>query len=218
MILLVKILIADDHQILREGLKALLLRKADMNVIGEASDGRETVQLAKEINPDIVVMDVMMPVMNGIEATTAIKVFNPLIHVVALSMYANASFIYEMFKAGASAFLVKDCAFEELEEAVRVALRGEKYVGPCLKDLLSDMFLLSLSKHAQVSQDEELSPREIEVLSILAEGFTNKEAADRLYLSVNTVASHRQNIMRKLGLKNTVEMTRYAIRKGYVGL
>ncbi len=211
------ILIADDHQILREGLKALLCRRPDMNVVGESSDGAETLHLVQKIRPDIVVMDVMMPVMNGVEATAAIKAFDPSIQVVALSMYANASFIYEMFRAGASAFLVKDCAFEELEDAVRVVNRGEKYVGACLKNLLSDMFLISLSGNKQKILDEELSSREIEVLSLLAEGLTNKEAADRLHLSVNTVASHRQNIMRKLGLKNTAALTKYAIRKGYIG-
>lgn len=212
------ILIADDHQILREGLKALLSRQPDMKVIGESSDGAETVRLAEKMRPDVVVMDVMMPVMNGIEATAAIKNLDPSIQVVALSMYANASFVYEMFRAGASAFLIKDCAFDELEDAVRVACRGEKYVGACLKNLLSEMFLISLSGGRQKLPDEELSSREIEVLTLISEGYTNKETADTLRLSVNTVASHRQNIMKKLGLKNTAEMTKYAIRKGYIDL
>lgn len=212
------ILIADDHQILREGLKGLLCRQPDMNVIGESSDGAETVRLAEKLRPDIVVMDVMMPVMNGIEATMAIRAFDPSIKIVALSMYGNATFVYEMFRAGASAFLVKDCAFEELEEAVRVVGRGGKYIGACLKNLLSEMFLLTLSGGRQKLPDEELSPREVEVLSLISEGLTNKETADKLRLSVNTVASHRQNIMKKLGLKNTAEMTKYAIRKGYIDL
>lgn len=212
------ILIADDHQILREGLKALLSRQPDMKVIGESSNGAETVRLAEKMRPDVVVMDVMMPVMNGIEATIAIKNLDPSIQVVALSMYANASFVYEMFRAGASAFLIKDCAFDELEDAVRVACRGEKYVGACLKNLLSEMFLISLSGGRQKLPDEELSSREIEVLTLISEGYTNKETADTLRLSVNTVASHRQNIMKKLGLKNTAEMTKYAIRKGYIDL
>lgn len=212
------ILIADDHKILREGLKALLRRQPDMTVVGESSDGLEALKLVKTVKPDIVVMDVMMPVMNGIDATIAIKAFDPLIQIVALSMYANASFVYEMFKAGASAFLVKDCAFEELTEAVRVVSTGEKYVGACLKNLLSDMFLDSLSGTRKKGAEDDLSAREIEVLRLLAEGFTNKEAADILHLSINTVACHRQNIMKKLELKNTVEMTKYAIRKGYISL
>lgn len=213
-----EILIADDHQILRDGLKALLSRQPDMKVVGEAADGEEAVRMARELRPDIVVMDVMMPVMNGFEATMAIKAFDDSISVVALSMYANAGFVYEMFRAGASAFLVKDCAFEELEDAVRMVSSGGKYIGDCLKNILSDMFLISLSGGKQKLLEEELSSRETEVLCLLAEGLTNREAADRLHLSVNTVASHRQNIMKKLGLKNTVEMTKYAIRKGYIGL
>lgn len=213
-----EILIADDHQILRDGLKALLSRQPDMKVVGEAADGEEAVGMARELRPDIVVMDVMMPVMNGFEATMAIKAFDDSISVVALSMYANAGFVYEMFRAGASAFLVKDCAFEELEDAVRMVSSGGKYIGDCLKNILSDMFLISLSGGKQKLLEEELSSRETEVLCLLAEGLTNREAADRLHLSVNTVASHRQNIMKKLGLKNTVEMTKYAIRKGYIGL
>ncbi|MDI9388914.1 MAG: response regulator transcription factor [Synergistota bacterium] len=212
------ILIADDHKILREGLKALLCRQPDMKVVGEAADGEEAVRMARELRPDIVVMDVTMPVMNGFDATVAIRDVDPSVNVVALSMYANAGFVYEMFRAGASAFLVKDCAFEELEDAVRVVHSGGKYIGDCLKNMLSDMFLISLSGSKQKLMEEELSSREIEVLSLLAEGLTNREAADRLHLSVNTVASHRQNIMRKLALKNTVEMTKYAIRKGYIGL
>ncbi len=213
-----EILIADDHQILRDGLKALLSRQPDMKVVGEAADGEVAVRMARELRPDIVVMDVMMPVMNGFEATMAIKAFDDSISVVALSMYANAGFVYEMFRAGASAFLVKDCAFEELEDAVRMVNSGGKYIGDCLKNILSDMFLISLSGGKQKLLEEELSSRETEVLCLLAEGLTNREAADRLHLSVNTVASHRQNIMKKLGLKNTVEMTKYAIRKGYIGL
>ncbi len=211
------ILIADDHKILREGLKALLQRQHDIKVIGEASDGHDALNLTKKLGPDVVVMDIVMPDMNGVDATRAIKAFNPSIQVVALSMHANASFVYEMFKAGASAFLVKDCAFEELEEAVRTANRGEKYIGACLKDLVSEMFLENLS-HDKQKDDDAISPREIEILRLIAEGLTNKEVANELHLSSNTVACHRQNIMKKLGLRNTVELTKYAIRNNYVKL
>lgn len=212
-----KILLADDHKILREGLKALLNRHSDMHVTAEASDGLEALQKARQTVPDVVVMDVMMPKMNGIDAARALKSELPSIKIVGLSMYANANFIYEMFKAGASGFLMKDCAFDELAKAVLCAFNGERYVGECLKDLLSDMFLSSLLESKKKDEDE-VSVREIEVLSLLADGLTNKDVADKLYLSVNTVACHRQNIMKKLGLKNTVELTKYAIRKGYITL
>lgn len=212
-----KILLADDHKILREGLKVLLSRYAEMEVIAEASNGLEALQQARETLPEIVVMDVMMPKMNGIDATCALKREYPQMHVVGLSMYANANFVYEFFKAGASAFLVKDCAFEELAEAVRAAAHGEKYVSCCLRNLLSDMFLSSISM-GPIKDEGAISSREVEVLTLLADGFTNKDVADRLFLSVNTVACHRQNLMKKLGLKNTAELTKYAIRKGYLSL
>lgn len=200
---------------MREGLKALLNRHADTQVIAEAGDGVEAVRLAREVRPDIVVMDVMMPRMNGIEATRAIKREMPGIHVVGLSMYTNANFVHEMFKAGADAFLMKDCSYEELEKAVKSVSRGEKYIGERLRGMLSEMFLSSLAEDRK-KDDEDLSNREIEVLTLLADGLTNRDVAKRLFLSVNTVACHRQNIMKKLGLKNTAELTKYAIRKGYV--
>ena len=210
-----KILLAEDHKILREGLKVLLNRHPEMEVIAEASDGFDAVCKAVEHRPDIVVMDVMMPRMNGIEATRAVKKELASVRIVGLSMYTNANFIYEMFKAGAEAFLMKDCSYDELEEAVMSVSRGEKYVGECLKGLLSEMFLASLMEDNK-RDDEDLSTREIEVLSLLADGLTNRHVAEKLFLSVNTVACHRQNIMRKLGLKNTAELTKYAIRKGYI--
>ena len=212
---MVKILLAEDHKILREGLKALLNRHGDMQVIAEACDGAEAVQTARECCPDVVVMDVMMPRMNGIEATRSLKKEMPAVKVVGLSMYTNANFIYEMFKAGAEAFLMKDCSYDELEEAVLSVSRGEKYIGECLKSILSEMFLDSLLE-TQKNDDDEISIREIEVLSLLADGLTNKDVAEKLFLSANTVACHRQNIMKKLGLKNTAELTKYAIRKGYI--
>ena len=212
---MVKILLAEDHKILREGLKALLNRHANMQVIAEACDGAEAVQTARDCCPDIVVMDVMMPRMNGIEATRSLKKDMPAVKVVGLSMYTNANFIYEMFKAGAEAFLMKDCSYDELEEAVLSVSRGEKYIGECLKSILSEMFLASLLEDRR-KDDEEISIREIEVLSLLADGLTNKDVAEKLFLSANTVACHRQNIMKKLGLKNTAELTKYAIRKGYI--
>jgi DNA-binding NarL/FixJ family response regulator len=162
-------------------------------------------------------MDIMMPRINGIEATRTLKSRAPSVKVVGLSMYANANFIYELFKAGASAFLMKDCAFDELASAVLCASRGDKYVSDCLKDILSEMFLASLLDPKKRDSDD-LSVRETEVLCLLADGLTNKDVADKLFLSVNTVACHRQNIMKKLGLRNTVDITKYALRNGYIAL
>jgi DNA-binding NarL/FixJ family response regulator len=217
-----KILLADDHKILREGLKVLLNRRSEghgpeMRVVAEASDGIEALRGARETLPDVVVMDVMMPGMNGIDATRALRNEMPSVRVVGLSMYANMNFICELFKAGASAFLMKDCAFDELVEAILSSMRGEKYVSECLKGPLSDIFLNSLLNSRKKKEDG-ISAREMEVLYLLADGLTNKDIADRLFLSVNTVACHRQNIMRKLRLKNTAELTRYALQKGYISL
>jgi DNA-binding NarL/FixJ family response regulator len=131
-------------------------------------------------------------------------------------MYANTNFIYELFKAGACAFLMKDCAFDELAEAVLASIQGGKYVSDCLKGILSEMFLDSIQNFRKKEEEDEISPREKEVLCLLAEGLNNKEVADRLFLSINTVACHRQNLMKKLKMKNAVELAKYALRKGYI--
>ncbi|MCF4152393.1 response regulator transcription factor [Dethiosulfovibrio sp. F2B] len=211
------ILLADDHTILREGLRSLLGRQQEMTVIAEASNGLDAVRLAESMQPDVIVMDVMMPEMNGIDAARTVRLRGICSRIVALSMYANANFVSEMFKAGATGFLMKDCAFDELAEAVKTVAQGKTYIGPRVREMLSDIYLESMV--GDIPQDEtyELSTREIEVLRLLGDGLTNKEAAEKLHLSVNTVACHRQNIMKKLNLKNTVDLTKYAIRKGYVG-
>ena len=213
-----RIVLADDHQILREGLKVLLNKQPDMEVVSEVGDGIEAIRVCEEIVPDVVVMDVMMPRMNGVDAAKRIIGGNLPTRVVALSMYANENIISEMLKIGASAFLLKDCAFDELALAVRSSLKGDLYIGPGARKILSDVFLESILHRNPAQEENALSLREIEVLRMLAEGLTNKEVADQLHLSVNTVACHRQNIMRKLNLKNAVELTKYAIRKGYIPL
>lgn len=212
------ILLADDHKILREGLKALINAQSDMVVVAEAADGMEVVELMEKVNPAVIVMDVMLPKMNGIDATKVILSNNKEVKVIALSMYANANLISEMFKAGASGYLLKDCAFDELSKAIRAVAKGEIYIGPGVRKMLSEAFIEMLlgEKLRKRNEEEELTAREIEVLKLLAEGYINKEVADILHISVNTVARHRQNIMRKLKLRNTAELTRYAIRKGYV--
>ncbi|MCD6363152.1 MAG: response regulator transcription factor [Synergistetes bacterium] len=211
-------LLADDHKILREGLKALINAQSDMVVVAEAADGMEVVELMEKVNPAVIVMDVMLPKMNGIDATKVILSNNKEVKVIALSMYANANLISEMFKAGASGYLLKDCAFDELSKAIRAVAKGEIYIGPGVRKMLSEAFIEMLlgEKLRKRNEEEELTAREIEVLKLLAEGYINKEVADILHISVNTVARHRQNIMRKLKLRNTAELTRYAIRKGYV--
>lgn len=189
-----------------------------MIVVAEAGDGCEAVRLAKELQPDVIVMDLMMPNTNGIEATRLVTATCPGTKVVALSMYSDSNFVSEMLRAGAMGFLLKDCAFTDLVEAVRAAVRHEVYLGPNLAKVVADMYVHSLigDRKSTEPADPELTPRETEILQLLVKGNTNREVASALHLSIKTVANHRQNIMRKFHLKNAVELTKYAIRKGLV--
>ncbi|MCF4152692.1 response regulator transcription factor [Dethiosulfovibrio sp. F2B] len=210
----IKILLADDHKILREGVKALLNRQEDMEVVAEAGNGEEAVSMACEIKPDVTVMDVMMPQMDGIEATKRI-VEDGSSRVVALSMYADRSFVSEMLKVGALGFLLKDCASTELVEAVRKAMDGDIYLGPSISHIVAKLYVSSLH---DPDEREPLTPREKEILILLAEGNTNREVAERLHLSIKTVGTHRQHIMDKLKLENLADLVKYAIRNGMISV
>ncbi|MEA3285174.1 MAG: response regulator transcription factor [Synergistota bacterium] len=210
----IKILLADDHKILREGVKALLNRQEDMEVVAEAGNGEEALSIAGEIRPDVTVMDVMMPQMDGIEATKRI-VEDGSSRVVALSMYADRSFVSEMLKVGALGFLLKDCASTELVEAVRKVMDGEIYLGPSISHIVAKLYVSSLHDPDGI---EPLTPREKEILILLAEGNTNREVAERLHLSIKTVGTHRQHIMNKLKLENLADLVKYAIRNGMISI
>jgi DNA-binding NarL/FixJ family response regulator len=213
---MIRILIADDHGIVRAGLRLLLDRIADLQVVGEAADGREAVRLAAELQPEIVIMDIGMPLLNGLAATTQIIRDNPNAGVIFLSMYSDESYIVKALDAGARGYLLKDNADEDMERAIRSVVTGRPFFSPSIaRGLLEDYVTLVRKRGVQDSY-ELLTEREREVLQLLAEGKPNKETAAVLKLSPHTVETHRTNLMQKLGLHNTAEIVLYAVRKGII--
>lgn len=208
----IRIILADDHTILRHGLSKSLERQDDMEVVGQAKDGRSTIEMVKELQPDVVVMDISMPDLNGVEATRRIVKENPKVKVIGLSMYSSDKYIREMFRAGASGYLLKDCPFEELVEAVRNVSTGKTFVSPSIGNVLVNKFT---GKHDEDSSAFSiLSQREREVLQLLAEGKTTKQIGKHLHISPKTVEGHRLRIMSKLDIDNIAQLTKYAIREG----
>lgn len=214
----IKILLADDHKITRQGLRAMLEKQSDIKVVAEAEDGRKAVSLACELHPDVVIMDVSMPDMNGMAATRQILGESKKIKVIALSMHSDTLFISEMLKSGASGYLLKDCAFEELREAIRTVIAGNVYLSPAISDVVVDDYLHRLSKTSSSDSSDVLTDRELEVLQLMAEGKSTKQIALGLYISVKTVETHRRQIMNKLNIHTVAELTKYAIRKGLTSL
>ena len=213
---MIRILIADDHGIVRTGLKLLFERSEDIQVVGEAADGREAVRRAKELQPDIVIMDIGMPLLNGIDATAQIVRENERIGVIIMSMYTDESYIVRALDAGARGYLLKDNADEDIERAIRSVVIGRPFFSPSIAQaLLEDYVRLMRERRIQDSYDL-LTEREREVLQLLAEGKSNKEAATILNLSTYTIETHRQNLMQKLGLHNTAEIVLYAVRKAII--
>ena len=208
-----KILLVDDHKILRDGICSIVKGYPDMEVIGEAADGKKALQLVEELSPDVVIMDISMPDLNGIDATRRIISDHPKIKVIALSMHHDKQFVSEIFKAGASGYLLKDCAFDELEHAVRIVMDGKTYINPQIASLVIE----SLVNQPQTSSPKSfslLTDREREVLQLIAEGQSTKEIAGKLSVSAKTIESHRRQVMGKLNIRNVAELTKYAIREG----
>jgi DNA-binding NarL/FixJ family response regulator len=207
----IKIILADDHEILRHGLSRSLQQIKDIDVIGHAKDGHSAVELVRELSPDIVVMDIGMPDLNGVEATRQIVKESPQVKVIGLSMYSSNKYVREMFRAGASGYLLKDCPFEELVEAIKTVVEGKTYVSPSIGDMVVKDYV---SKPDEASAFSVLSQREREVLQLLAEGKTTKQIAGRLHISPKTVEVHRLRVMNKLNIDNIAQLTKYAIQEG----
>ena len=213
----IRTIIADDHKIIRDGLTSLLDNDEDIEVVAQAADGHAAVELARKMVPDVVIMDIGMPGLNGIEATRQIKSEASYINVIALSMHSDKKFVTEMLKAGASGYLLKNCAFEELATAIRTVMDGKTYLSPAMAELIVDNFVRKTP-----GQDDSafsvLTNREREVLQLLAESSTTKQAARQLHISSKTVETHRLKIMKKLNIDNMVALTKYAVREGLTSL
>jgi DNA-binding NarL/FixJ family response regulator len=212
-----RILLADDHRIMREGLRSLLEKQPDTEVIAEAENGRTTLQMSRRFKPDVILMDIIMPDLNGIEATRQILAELPDIKVIALSMHSDKKFVVEMLNAGASGYLLKDTAFEELGKALHTVVNNRTYLSPKIAGLMAEDYSPSIAtKDSSVSLV--LTSREREVIQLIAEGKTTKQIASLLNVSVKTVETHRKKIMDKLGTNSVAELTKYAIREGLTSL
>jgi two-component system, NarL family, response regulator NreC len=211
-----RILLADDHIVMRTGLRALLERQPDLEVVGESENGRETVELAASVRPDVVVMDVGMPVLNGIEATKTIVTQRPTTAVVILSMHADESYVMRALKAGARGYLLKDSAAADLINAIHAVSQNKSFFSPKVSRILAEDYVRVLKQKGAVDSYDLLTSREREILQLLAEGKANKEVAAALNISPYTVETHRSHILEKLNLHNPAELILYAVRKGII--
>lgn len=213
----VRILLADDHKILRSGLRELLEREPSFKVVAEAEDGRSAVQLVRKLSPDVILMDISMHDLNGIEATRQIIGSAPQAKVIILSIHSGQKLVAEVFKAGACGYLLKDCDFSEVVSSIRTVISGETYVCPQIATVLRNDYLQRI-RQSETATASTLTPREREVLQLMAEGKSTKEIAFAFNLSAKTVEVHRQRIMEKLNIHSVAELTKYAIREGLTSL
>lgn len=213
----IRILLADDHKIMRDGLRTLVEKIPDMTIAGEAENGREAVKMARKLIPDVVVMDVSMVDLNGIEATLQIHKEQPGIKIIALSMHCDRRFVRGMLEAGASGYLLKDCAFEELARAIKTVVSQKTYLSPEISDIIVKDYLLK-SSAGPTTVYTALTAREREVLQLLAEGKSTRQMAELLHVSIKTIETHRRQIMDKLNIHSIAELTKYALREGLTSL
>jgi two-component system response regulator NreC len=213
----IRVLLADDHPIVRTGLRALLADEPDIEVIAEAEDGREAVRLAEELQPAVALMDLSMPGLSGLEATRQIKHRVPQVKVLILTRHTNEEYVLQILRAGASGYVVKNAAPAELVSAIRAVYRGDSFLSPAISRTVIEEYVRQAEAMVKDGY-EQLTDREREVLQLIAEGHSSREIAERLTISENTVRTHRANLMDKLTIHSTAELTQYAIRKGLVGL
>ena len=214
----ISLILADDHAVVRSGIRMLLEAQPDIEIVAEAESGRQAVEQVRQLRPDVVLMDIQMPELNGIEATKQIKKMVPGTAVLALTMYEDDQYFFEMLHAGASGYVPKRAAPDDLVTAIRTVARGEIFLYPSLATRLVQDYLKRAGSGEQPLVYDDLTPREREVLVLIAEGLTNAEIANRLIISVKTVDRHRENIMRKLNMHNRIDLVKYAIRTGLIDL
>jgi len=214
----IKVLLAEDHTIVRKGIRSLLDDQPNIEVIGEAEDGREAIEKVEKLAPDIILMDNTMPILNGLEATRQIKKRFPEIKILILTMHTNEEYILQFLRVGASGYLVKQTAPTELVSAIEAVYRGDSFLSPSISRTIIDEYLRQAEATGKWDSYDSLTDREREVLQLLAEGYSTKEIADHLHISAKTVGVHKINLMHKLNLHSQSELTKYAIRKGIISL
>jgi DNA-binding NarL/FixJ family response regulator len=214
----IRVLVADDHAIVREGLGIMLGNQPDMEVVGLATNGREAIRMVDQYQPDVAVMDISMPELNGIEAIQQMLPGHPRMKVIVLSIHETKPYVYRALKAGAKGYLIKETAGLEVVDAVREVYRGERYLSQRIADLLTDISFRSLENSGETSPLEQLSPREREILQLVAEGKTSQEIAERLSISSKTVDTYRSRLMRKIGVEDMAGLIKFAIQHGVISL
>ncbi|RPH34941.1 DNA-binding response regulator [bacterium] len=219
-----RIIIADDHSVVRSGLRLLLQSSPDFTVVAEAEDGEEAVTLVDRHKPEVVIMDISMPKLNGIEATGIMKQSNPDLKIIILTVHEDEEYVYQMLRAGASGYVLKSAGKKEIFAAIESALSGERFFSPGISKLIIEGFIkrdkeqLQAQEQLQTHSKQQLTKREIEVLQYIAQGFTNRKIAEALFLSIRTINTHRTNLMQKLDIHDTARLVRYAIETGLVKL
>ena len=213
----IKVLLVDDHAIIREGLRSLLDKQSEMEVIADTDDGRKAIEFVRELSPDIVIMDITMPGLNGIEATRQITAEFPDVKVIALSIHSKRRFVADMLSAGATGYILKECLFDELVQAIKAVAAGGRYLSPMITDVVVSDYVKRLSATAD-SPFEALKAREREVLQLVTEGKSTKQIALELHVSTKTIEANRRQIMEKLNIHSVAELTKYAVREGLTTL
>jgi DNA-binding NarL/FixJ family response regulator len=212
----IRILLADDHTIVRQGLARLLEEQPDLKIVGEATNGKAVIEKTLELEPDIIIMDIAMPLLNGIEAAKKVRKILPDCKSLILSMYSHEHYIHQLLETGISGYLLKDSSGKDIIKAIRAAMKNEMIMSPSISKKVEDAYLSPQKKHTREKRYESLSNREREVFQLIAEGFSTKQITEILCISVSTVKSHRANIMEKLGLTSPVQLGRFAIKLGLV--